>query len=94
MADFTNHEQKEASVAEALAIRNAIRSWYAAGKAIKRYIDRYAAGADTTYNSAVNALYTAAQRTELSAVATKAQANTADLEANHASLVGYVPPEG
>jgi methyl coenzyme M reductase alpha subunit len=87
MADFSDLT-KINSVYRAANLLDRVRGAYAAAKAVSTELTAYQAGTDVAYNAAVNALFSAAQRAELSAVAAQLATLVADWELNHASLVG------
>jgi hypothetical protein len=88
MADFATAAAKLQSVNEAANVLNSTRSAYGQAKAFVALIDRYTSGSDAAFNAAINALFTAAQRSELAAMAEDLRPIVVNWEANHASALG------
>lgn len=88
MADFSNIDAKEESVNKATSVRNGVKTLYSQGKNVRTLMDLYTANTDPVFNAAINAIYSAAQRSELNVVRGKIDAFLDDLETNHASLIG------
>lgn len=88
MADFSGIDAKEESINKATSVRNGVKIVHRQAKSVKGLMDTYIAGTDPVFNTAINGIYTAAQRAELDVVRGKLATLIADLETNHASLIG------
>lgn len=82
---FDTTDSKVASTKQALEIRETIRAAYADAKRIRDLLALY--GNDPSYTATVNAIYSADERAELSAVVAHFQALAAELETNHAAVI-------
>lgn len=87
MANFDNSATKRESVHAANNLLSNIRNMYLIGKDIQALLNRYQAGTDPVFNAAVNALYTASERTELGAMLAQVNALVSDFETNHAGAI-------
>lgn len=91
MAEFTTVQATTQSVSEATNVLNALRSVYSQAKTAQRLITLYQAGTDPVFNAAVNAIFTSAQRAELSNMLGDVNTLLTDWEANHRSALGLPP---
>ena len=87
MADFSAIKTKRSSINNAYRLLDYVRGTYNAAKQAQTLLQLFQAGTDPTFNTAVNALFTAAQRTELAAMLTQINALVSDWETNHASAI-------
>lgn len=87
MADFSTVQVKINAVNDAAGLQDTVRSVYQAGKRLQGLIARYQAGTDAPFVAAVNALYTQAQRAELSQMLTALNALVTDWETNHSGAL-------
>jgi uncharacterized protein YciW len=85
MANFDNLTQtKLMSVQDATAFLNKVRALYIHAKEMQAVLAKYQANTDTTFNAAINTLFTASERTELAAMLTQVNALVNDWDVNHA----------
>jgi len=88
MADFTPSDAKRQSIREAANFMDNLRSLYTQAKIIQGFLQRYSAASDPAFNAAINAIHTAAERTELAQMGTTINALVIDWETNHRSAIG------
>jgi hypothetical protein len=88
LANFDTSQAKRESVKQANNLLDLIRSVYANGKQIQTLLALYQAGSDPAFNAAINALYTAGERTELNAMLTQVNTLVNDWAANHITAAG------
>jgi hypothetical protein len=79
---------KQESVKQANNLLDHIRHLYASGKSIQAQLALYQAGTDTAFNAAVNALFTAGERTELSAMLSQVNTLVSSWETSHRAAIG------
>lgn len=92
MANFDQSQAKRNSVRDANNLLDLIRNTYQSAKAMQTLLARYQAGTDSTFNAAVNALYTPAERQELGAMLNQAAALVTDWETSHPAAIAYEEP--
>jgi hypothetical protein len=85
---FETTDAKTQSVAQAMAIRNAIKTAYWQSKEVDRLLKLYTANTDPVFRAAVDTVYAASERAQLGAIAAKFAALVADIEANHRDVAG------
>ena len=83
MANFDTSTQKLQSAKDATNVLQLFRALYSQAKLIQDALTRYQAGTDATFNAAMNALFTASERSELNTMAQQIDALVTDWEANH-----------
>lgn len=88
MANFDNASAKEQSVRDANNLLAHLRGLYSSCKSAQALMARYQANTDPTFNGAVNSLFNASERAELSAMLTPINALVTDWEANHRAAIG------
>jgi hypothetical protein len=79
---------KIASVQQATNLLDLIGQVYHAGKQIQTLLALYQANTDPAFTGAINALYTASERTELGVMLAQINTLVADWAVNHAGAVG------
>lgn len=87
MANFDSTQATIQSVSKAANVLNALRSVYSQAKTAQELITLYQSGANPAFNAAVDAIFTATQRAELSNMLGDVNALLADWEANHRSAL-------
>lgn len=88
MANFDSTSRaKIESVHTASRIVQIVYSVYAQAKSAQALLQLYGGGTDPVFVSAVNAMLTPSERTELNAVLTQINTFCQDMEANHVNLV-------
>jgi hypothetical protein len=87
MANFDTSATKRQSVQKANNVLANIQAVYAAMKIVQTLMTLYQAGTDPTLNAAVNALFTAAERTEITAMLGGINTLVTDWETNHAGAL-------
>jgi len=88
MAKFDKVNAKVSAYQDATGVLASIRTTYAQMKRLQGLMTRYTGGADAEFTAAVNATFTAADRTELGAVLAKVNALVTYLETNHREAIG------
>lgn len=89
MANFDSTTRtKITSATDAAIVVQTIQNTYRAAKNAQTLLNRYTAGTDPTFNAAVNAIFTAGERTELGAMLTQINSLVTDWETNHAAALG------
>ena len=85
MANFDSANQlKVESVNAATQVVYNMKSLYNNAKQVQALLARYTANTDAAFNAAVNAMYTARERSELAAMLTQINTLVTDWESNHA----------
>jgi hypothetical protein len=87
MANFDNSTTQHQSVQKANGVLPNIHAVYDAAKIVQTLMALYQAGTDATYNAAVNALFSAAERNELNQMLNGINSLVADWETNHAGAL-------
>lgn len=88
MANFDSTTRaKINSATEAAIVVQSIQSTYHAAKQAKAFLDRYTANTDSTFNAAVNAIFTSSERSELGQMLTQLNNLISDWETNHAAVL-------
>jgi len=90
MANFDSAEIKATSVRDANNLIAHIRGLYASCKSAQELMARYQAGTDTVFNGAINALYSSAERTEISQMLTQINQLVLSWEADHRGAIGII----
>jgi len=85
---FEAHDAKQAALNRASLYLHYARQIYAAGSAMQQLKADYQGGADPALVAAVNALFTPAERSELSSMQTSLDALLSEWEADHSSALG------
>lgn len=88
MANFDTYQTKQLALQRAALYLHYARQIYVAGKAMQQLKADYTAGTDTALVAATNALFTGAERTELSQMGTALDTLISDWETNHAGALG------
>lgn len=88
MADFSTFDARRQAFENAAGALGRIRAAYGAAIGVRDLLARYQGGTDPALVAAIDAAYTAAQKSEIGAIANKLAALAADLEQNHASAIG------
>jgi len=88
MANFDTTRAKITSVTNAAILVQTIQATYRDAKTAQGLLNLYTAGSDTVFNSAVNALFTSGERSELGQMLTQLNSLISDWEANHAAVLG------
>lgn len=88
MANFDTSTQKLQSVREAANLLQLFRALYSQAKLIQSALQLYQANTDPAFNAAVNALFTASERSELSTMAQQINTLVTDWETNHIGALG------
>jgi hypothetical protein len=86
MADFKNLSDKIHNLKDAQNLLEVFRILYADAKVVQGLLARYQT--DPDYKTAVDYLFTAAQRQELAAMIGQVDALLQDWESNHPSVLG------
>lgn len=87
MAIFDNNADRQAAVERANGMVSSIQSATAQMRVIKASLTLYQGGSDPLFNSAVNARFTAAERTELASVIGLFNTLLTELDANHSAIL-------
>ena len=87
MANFDTSATKRQAVKEANNLLPNIQSAYHQLKLIQEMLARYQAGTDPAFNGAINALFSAGERTELNAMLTSVNPLVTDWETNHSTAL-------
>lgn len=85
---FETYEAKSASVQYARMLRSDIQALYGNAKSAQDKLKLYQDATDPAFNAAINALFTAQERTELAAMLAEINALITDWEANHRAALG------
>ena len=85
---FTTTDQKISSVNQAASLIHDLRTLYTQAKAIQTKLALYTAATDTTFNTAINAIFTSTDRTELGQMLAQIDALATDWETNHRGPIG------
>lgn len=88
MANFDTFATKQAALHRAALYLHYARQVYTAGKAMQQLKADYVAGTDPVLAAAVNALFSSAERAELSAMQTTLDTLLTDWETNRAAALG------
>jgi hypothetical protein len=88
VANFDTSLTKHESVKQANNLLDHVRSLYASGKQIQTLLALYQANTDPAFTNAINALYTASERTELGVMLAQINTLVSDWAVNHAGAVG------
>lgn len=88
MANFDTIPTTLASVSEATGLLGALQSCYNDGKRAQALLAKYQAATDAKFVATVNTLFTASERTELSAMLTQINTLVSDWETNHRGALG------
>ncbi len=88
MATFQGVDPKITSVNQASSLLGDLRSLYIQCKSVQSKMALYSVSTDATFNAVINALFVAADRTELSVMLTQINTLIADWELNHRSPLG------
>ncbi len=83
MANFDTSDVKANSLNQATSLLNDTRSLYTQAKSVQSKLALYQAGTDPAFNAAINALFSAAERTQLGQMLAKINDLVTDWEANH-----------
>lgn len=87
MATFDGSTVKRQSVHKANNVLANIQAVYEAMKIVQALMTLYQAGTDATFNAAVNALFSSAERTEIAQMLSGVNTLVTDWEANHANAL-------
>jgi len=87
MADFSNIVTRRAAFSTATAVLDRILAVYAAAAAVRDTLALYQAGTDADLTTAINGVFSSAQRSELAQIATALAAFATDMETNHQSVL-------
>ena len=87
MAIFDNNADRYTAVERANGMVTSIQSAVAQMRVIKASLTLYQANSDPLFNAAVNARFTAPERTELAAVIGLFNTLLTDLDANHSAVL-------
>lgn len=87
MANFDTSVAKRQSVQKANNLLPNVHAVYEAMKIVQSLMSLYQAGTDTTYNAAVNAIFSASERTELGQMLAGVNTLATDWETNHAAAL-------
>lgn len=90
MPDYTIVQQRLDSTHKATALLEQLKAIYGQSKIVEGSINLYTGGTDTTFNQAIDAIFTAPERIELNQMLVQVEALIADWEANHGVLLGIV----
>lgn len=88
MPNFDGAAARLQSARDATNLLQLLRATYATAKQVQAALALYQAGTDPTFNAAVNALFTAAERTELGAMGAQLAALVSDWETLHPGAIG------
>ena len=91
MANFDTANARHESLKQANNLLDHIRNLYASGTQIQASLALYQAGTDPAFNAAINAIYNAAERTELGVMLGQVNTLINDWTVNHAAAVGIAP---
>lgn len=87
MANFDLSTVKLQSSRDATNLLQLFRALYAEAKVIQAALTKYQANSDPIFNAAVNALFSASERTELNTMAQQINTLVTDWETNHANAI-------
>jgi hypothetical protein len=88
MANFDQYQSKSEAARRAFNVLPLIRGIYAEAKQVQAALALYQSGSDVVFNAAVNAIFSAAERSELLILLTQLNALVTDWEANHSMAIG------
>lgn len=80
---FSSSDQRINSVNLATSLLGDVRSLYTQAKSVQTKLALYNAGSDATFNAAINALFTSADRTELATMLGHINTLVTAWETNH-----------
>lgn len=87
MANFDTSGPKRASVREAANLLSLIQATYAEMKIVQASLAKYQANSDPAFNAAINALFSASERSELGQMLAGINILVTDWETNHAGAL-------
>lgn len=88
MANFDSTTQtKRDSIYRAAGLLDRVRAVYGAAKGVQSEMALYQAGTDPTFNAAINALFSPAERQELGQMLSQINNLVQDWEANHVGAI-------
>lgn len=88
MANFDGAAARLQSARDATNLLQLLRATYATAKQVRDALTLYQAGTDPIFNAAVNALFSASERSEIGAMAAQLTTLVSDWEAQHAGAIG------
>lgn len=88
MANFDGAAARLQSARDATNLLQLLRATYTTAKQVQAALSLYQAGVDPVFNAAVDALFSASERSEIGAMATQLSTLVADWEMNHAGAIG------
>ncbi len=87
MANFDTSADKSKSVKRANNLLANVQTVYEAMKVVQGLMTLYQANTDTTFNAAINALFSSSERTELGQMTTGINTLVTDWETNHSGAL-------
>lgn len=93
MPSYTTVRARLDSYGRAATVLPQLQQIYAQAQAVAGSINTYQAGTDTDFNTAINSIFTPAERAELAAMLTQINALVNNWTAEHATLLGASPSE-
>lgn len=91
MANFDTSATRRESVKQANNLLDLVLHVYQSGKQVQTLLALFQAGTDPTFNAAVSALYSAAERQELATMLAQINTLITDWETNHRNAIGLAP---
>lgn len=88
MANFDSALAKQLTIRNAIGLLPALQSVYASGKQAQALLALYQANTDPAFTAAINALYTASEKTELGVMLAQINALVTDWELSHRGAIG------
>lgn len=83
MANFDTSDTRANSINQATSLLNDVRSLYQQAKSVQSKLALYQANTDPAFNAAINALFSAGERTELGQMLAKINDLVLDWETGH-----------
>lgn len=88
MANFDTADDRHNAVHMANSLLPQVRGLYVQAKQVQAALALYQAGSTPAFNAAVNALFSASERTELGQMLSQINALVTDWETNHIGAIG------
>ncbi len=90
MPDYSSTLEERNSIRRALELVDALKGTYNQVKAVQSSLLLYQAGTDQTFNDAIDASFTLAERQELNQMLSQLDALASDWETNHSVILGLI----
>lgn len=90
MPNFTTVSNRMGNFSRAAQVLPQLQQIYEQCKAVGSSIDFYQAGGNTDFNTAINSIFNASERSQLATMLTQLNQLTTAWEANHQTLLGLV----